>query len=70
MKTLHWTSNGYTYLKSEQGQYAFKGVGEEALAAIANELEAQAKRKIRQAALITAYLNGETESNPEALTTR
>ena len=68
MKTLtHWTSQGYTHLRNEQASYAFRATRKEELQAIAAELEEQAKRKLRQVAMIEAYLNGETQANPDAL---
>lgn len=71
MKTIrHWISNGYTHLRTGAGSYAFRATTKEQLEALAFELEEQGKRKLRQAAMIAAYLNGETQASPEALTTR
>lgn len=64
---IHFTSDGYTHIKTPTGSYAFKGTSLAALTAQRADLVHGDSRRQRQLAALDAFLQGKSVANPEAL---
>lgn len=67
MKTIHFTSCGYTTIKTASGSYSFRGVTPAELAARRDELAAQVARCQRQIDALDALSSGQAVRHPDAL---
>lgn len=64
---LHFTSGNYTVIKTSQGQYSFLGTGKAEMLDHMRNIDDAIRHGHRQIAALTLFLNGKSESSPEAL---
>lgn len=67
METIHFTSGGYTTIKTASGSYSFRGVTPEELAEQRDDLVEQVARRQRQIAALDALSSGRSSQHPDAL---
>jgi hypothetical protein len=65
--TTHFITSGYTVIKNSQGQYSFLGTGQTEMLEHMSRIQAQIRKGQREIAALTLFLNGKSESNPNAL---
>jgi hypothetical protein len=65
--TTHFINQGYTVIKNSQGQYSFLGTSNREMLEHMYNIQAAIRKGQRQLAALTLFLNGKSESNPNAL---